>query len=212
MLNYIQHGAPVLIALALVIGFLAGRFRVYQLQNQGESAVRRAITGSLAAPEYHLLNNVTVPTHDGTTQIDHVLVSRFGVFVIETKHYGGLLYANPTSKTWTQVFAKGKFKFQNPIFQNMGHVRAVQNLLLNFVHADAVFSVVVFTGAGVFKTPRPEGVFLLGELVPFLRMFDKPVLTKDAIEACVGKIECNRLALTKKTDVEHRQRLQRKYG
>jgi len=38
---------------------------------------------------YTLFKNVTLPTEDGTTQIDHVIVSRYGVFVIETKNMKG---------------------------------------------------------------------------------------------------------------------------
>lgn len=29
---------------------------------------------------YHSLNDVTLPSAEGTTQIDHVLVARFGIF------------------------------------------------------------------------------------------------------------------------------------
>lgn len=39
--------------------------------------------------KYHLLHDLTLPTPNGTTQIDHVLVSPYGVFVIETKNMGG---------------------------------------------------------------------------------------------------------------------------
>jgi restriction system protein len=75
----------ILIGLAALLGYLVGSYRVYQLQNSGETLVRRAIQQACIGPNWHLLNNVTLPTVDGTTQIDHVLVSRYGVFVIETK-------------------------------------------------------------------------------------------------------------------------------
>jgi len=32
---------------------------------------------------YHLIKNVTLPPEDGITQIDHVLVSEYGVFAAE---------------------------------------------------------------------------------------------------------------------------------
>ena len=203
--------SPITIAVSLTLGFVVGRFRVYQLQNQGETAVRRTIAKAFGAPDYHMMNSVTVPTRDGTTQIDHILVSRFGIFVIETKHYGGAVYATPTAATWTQAFAKSKFKFQNPIFQNYKHIKAIQSLL-HFLPADAVHSVVVFTGDAQFKTPRPEGVFLLSEVVSHIKGFNTDVLTREHLESCVGRIECRRLALTRHTDVEHRTRLKRKFG
>jgi hypothetical protein len=211
MPNFIIHNPALLILIALALGYLIGRYRVYQLQNRGEAAVRRTITGAFSPPDYHLMNNITVPIRDGTTQIDHVLISRYGVFVVETKDYAGAIYANPTSTTWTQAFAKSTFKFQNPIFQNRAHVKAVK-ALLPFLPAGAVHSVVVFTGAGKFKTPRPEGVFLLGELVAYLKGFSAAVLEKELIETAVGRLECQRLALTRQTDVEHRTRLKRKFG
>jgi hypothetical protein len=54
--------------------------------------------GSLAAKlflnskVYRSLNNVTLKTDNGTTQIDHVIVSRFGIFVIEAKNYQGWIF------------------------------------------------------------------------------------------------------------------------
>ena len=51
---------------------------------------------------YTLFKNVTLPTEDGTTQIDHIIVSRYGVFVIETKNMKGWIFGNPQQKTWTQ--------------------------------------------------------------------------------------------------------------
>jgi len=39
----------------------------------------------LAKDKYNLIHNVTLLTEDGTTQIDHIVVSQYGVFVIETK-------------------------------------------------------------------------------------------------------------------------------
>jgi len=58
--------------------------------------------------DYHQMNHVTLRMDDGTTQVDHILVSRFGVFVIETKHYTGYLFANEEGQTWTQVLSIGR--------------------------------------------------------------------------------------------------------
>ena len=199
------------IALALVLGYLAGRYRAYRLQNQGEAAVSRTLAEAFAAPAYHLLNNLTVPTQDRTTQIDHVLVSRFGVFVIETKHYKGWIFADAKSPTWTQVLFKQKFKFQNPLRQNYKHVKSVQSVL-DFLPPECVRSVVVFTSDAEFKNQRPEGVFTLKSLVPHLRSFTEEVMSENRLQFCVGRLECSRLALTRQTDVEHREQLARRFG
>lgn len=56
----------------------------------GELAVRLLARLLLDRSLYRRLHNVTLSTPDGTTQIDHVFVSRFGVFALETKNMQGV--------------------------------------------------------------------------------------------------------------------------
>lgn len=201
----------ILIALAAFFGYQAGRYRTHQLQNSGEMLVRRAIQQACTGPNWHLLNNVTLPTSNGTTQIDHVLVSRYGIFVIETKDYSGWIFGEAKSSQWTQVIYKRKSRFQNPLRQNYKHIKAVQTLL-DFIPSNQIEGAVIFTGDAVFKTNRPEGVFTLSEFVARLGGLQTEVITENRLQFCVGRLECHRLALTKKTDIEHQQYLQRKFG
>lgn len=205
MLNWI------LIALATLLGYLAGRYRIHQLQNSGEVLVRSAIQQTLTGPNWHLLNNVTLPTSDGTTQIDHVLVSRYGVFVIETKNYSGWIFGEAKSSQWTQVIYKRKSRFQNPLRQNYKHIKAVQTLF-DFMLPSHIEGAVIFTGDAEFKTNRPEGVYTLSEFIAKLNQLRNEVISENRLQFCVGRLECHRFALTKKTDVEHQQHLQRKFG
>lgn len=59
----------------------------------------------LPRDEYTIYWNVTLPTPDGTTQIDHIVVSPYGIFVIETKAYGGWIFGDRRQKQWTQTFS-----------------------------------------------------------------------------------------------------------
>ena len=146
-----------LLAGAIVTGSIIGRTRAarisraFRYQNVSEELLSSVLRQEFSPPDYHLMNHVTLQMKDGTTQVDHILVSRFGVFVIETKHYKGWIFANAKHKTWTQVLYRLKFKFQNPILQNKRHVRAVKDLL-DFLPAGAVRSVVVFTGTSDVRT------------------------------------------------------------
>ena len=161
---------------ALAVGFWLGRFRRTAVENQGEAAVRRALTQNFTDTSYHLLNNITLPFDGGTTQIDHVLVSTSGIFVIESKHYSGWIFANPSSPTWTQVTFKQKYKFQNPLRQNYKHIKAIRQVL-DFVPSEHIHSLVAFTGDAKFKTERPTGVFDVTGLVQHIRQFTGEVLT-----------------------------------
>lgn len=200
------------LAVTAALGYVAGRwYRVDQLQNSGEALVGRTLQSIFEPPDYHLLNNVTLPVRDGSTQVDHVLISRFGVFVIETKHYRGWLFGTAEAATWTQVIYRRKFKFQNPIRQNYKHVKALQELL-DFLPSEHVRSVVVFSGDAEFRTPRPAGVFSVRGLVEHLEEFRDEVMSHNRMQFCVGRIECERLALTRETDIQHKSSLQRRFG
>ena len=199
------------VLIAAAIGFALGRYRAHSLQNRGEALLMRTLQLHFAAPDYHLMNNVTLRLKDGTTQVDHVLVSRFGVFVIETKDYKGWIFANPKQANWTQVIFKRKFRFQNPIFQNYKHLFAVQEAL-DFLPAKAVQSVVVFTGDAEFKTEIPNGVYSIARFIAHIKDQTEEVLSLNRVQFSVGRLESIRLALTRKTDIEHVQSLQRRHG
>ncbi len=79
---------------------------------------------------YILLNDVTLPDEfAGTTQIDHILLSPFGVFVIETKNYKGWIFGGERQKVWTQKIYKKTYKFQNPVYQNYKHIKVLESVL-----------------------------------------------------------------------------------
>jgi Nuclease-related domain len=199
------------VAVALLIGFVLGRYQTYVFQNRSEARLARALKRRFVAPDYHLLNHITISLKDGTTQIDHVLVSRYGIFVIETKDYRGWIFAGLGDRYWTQVLYRAKFRFQNPLRQNHRHVRAIQELL-DFLPADVVRPVVVFTGDAEFKTNVPDGVFTLAGFLTYVESNATEVMSINRVQFCVGRLETTRLLITKLTDVEHVQELRRRYG
>ena len=81
---------------------------------------------------------------DNTTQIDHVVVSNYGIFVIETKNYKGWICGNEFDDYWTQVIYKMKEKLRNPIMQNYGHTQVLKSVLHEYPNINYV-PIVVFT-------------------------------------------------------------------
>jgi uncharacterized integral membrane protein len=202
-------------AIGCLLGYLAGRYRSnsneFGFQNAGEAMLSRALAAQFRSPDYHLMNHVTLRINEGTTQVDHILVSRFGVFVIETKHYKGWIFGNAQDPYWTQVLFKFRSRFQNPIHQNALHVRAVRGLL-DFLPGDTIRSMVVFAGDSIFKTDLPEGVFRLNGACDFIASHREEIISLNRVQFCVGRLETARLAITETTDVEHIERLQRRHG
>jgi hypothetical protein len=199
-------------ALGWIAGYaLGGQSRTRSYQNSGEALVARAAMKHFSSSDYHLLNHITFQLRDGTTQVDHILVSRFGVFVIETKDYKGWIFASERAATWTQVLFKLKFRFQNPIIQNLNHVRAVQDQL-DFLPRESVRSIVVFVGDAEFKTKVPSGVYDLAGFINHVRSYRHEEMSLNRMHFCIGRLEATRLAVSRRTDVEHIQLLQRRFG
>ena len=80
---------------------------------------------------YKLLTNVYIPREDGTTtEVDLIMISHTGIYVFESKNYGGWIFGNEKSKYWTQSLqSKQKNKFFNPIWQNKAHINALKSVL-----------------------------------------------------------------------------------
>lgn len=171
----------------------------------GETLLNLAIKIRLDKKKYKLLHDVTLQTKDGTTQIDHIIVSRYGVFVIETKNYKGWIFGNEHSKTWTQNIYGKKHSFQNPLRQNYKHVKALQKLLN--LDADKIFSVVVFVGESTFKTDMPNNVVYPFGLLKFIKLYKTVVFTQREMWRAVEEIEDAQLAKGFKTNREHVQNL-----
>jgi hypothetical protein len=187
-------------ALITGIAFGAGVSRLRLRQNIGEAMIAATIDRHFSRLHL-LLNNVTLPTADGTTQIDHILVADTGIFVIEAKHYSGWIFGDPKERQWTQAIYRKKSRFQNPLHQNFGHVKALQSLFdlpENHFH-----SVVVFTGDAQFKTDLGPGVVQLAGLIPFVTA-ERPVLFDERkLTYIVGRIEMKRSRRSLETDEYH---------
>ncbi len=80
--------------------------------------------------EYKTINDVMIKTSDGSThQIDHIVVSKYGIFVIETKQLNGFLTGNDYDKKWEYKTRKQTHYFKNPVHQNYGHILALKEVL-----------------------------------------------------------------------------------
>lgn len=100
--------------------------------------------------DYKYLNDlllVNSKAKSGFSQIDHVVISPYGIFVIETKNYQGIIYGERDSKTW---LVNGKFKMMNPFIQNYGHIEALKKFVDKH-HHELFISIVSFTKRCTFK-------------------------------------------------------------
>ena len=167
----------------------------------GEFLVNRAARRGLNKADYQLFHNVTLPVEGGTTQIDHVAVSRFGIFVIETKNYQGWIFGGEKQPTWTQKIYRHTSKFQNPLRQNYKHTKALEACL--GLPSEAFHSVVVFVGGSEFKTPMPPNVCKGTRFLDYIRSFHTSVLNATEVKRAAQQIEAGRLTPSVRTRREH---------
>jgi len=187
-----------LIALAILAAF----FRSPSVKGElGEFRVNLLLKLSLPKDKYHLIKNVTLPAEDGTTQIDHVLVSQYGVFVIETKNMKGWIFGSANQKQWTQKIFKYSSKFQNPIHQNYKHIKVLESCLK--IDPSSIFSVIVFIGDSTFKTNMPRNVTSAGGCIKYIKSINTKVLSPKQVNDVISTIESGRLQPGIVTNREH---------
>jgi len=73
----------------------------------GEKSVS-LILSRLDPTKYKILNDVMLQINGRTTQIDHIVISNYGIFVIETKNYKGWIVGKEFDIYWRQVIYKRK--------------------------------------------------------------------------------------------------------
>ena len=195
---------PILWALPIIV--IIGLLKTPKVKGIfGEAFVKLLAKFKLPADVYIPIHNVTLPTPDGTTQIDHIFVSEFGVFVVETKNMKGWIFGGENQAQWTQQIYKVKNKFQNPLRQNYKHVKTLESALE--IPPEAIISVIAFMGEGKFKTNMPSNVTHGAGYVRYIKSFNVPILSQEQVQYVVAQIQSGRLEPSRATDKEHVQQL-----
>ena len=157
---------------------------------------------------YKDLNNVTLNASNGTTQIDQIIVSKFGIFVIEVKNLKGWIFGDEKAAKWTQVLYGKKYQFQNPLRQNFRHTKALSDFL--GIDHSKIHSVVMFWGECEFKTSMPENVMMRG-WTKYIKSKTEILFTDDEVDQICEAIKNGRLPATWKTKNAHLQSLNERH-
>ncbi len=123
-----------------------------------------------------------------TTQIDHILVSVYGIFVIETKNYSGKIYGTDRSDNWREYLRGEEFKFYNPVKQNYAHKRALEDLL-----GQTVIPIVVFSDNALIKAVTSHTVINMSVLKETIRSYDREIYSREQINGFARKISENNI-------------------
>ena len=161
----------------------------------GEWMVRRIL--AKLPDEYKQWHDVYLLDSDGqTTQIDHIVASRYGIFVIETKNYKGWIFGSEKQKNWTQSIYKKKSKFQNPLHQNYRHIRVLAES--TGLEKTNFHNVIYFTGEATLKTKLPKNV-MTHDLREYIRYQNYEVFTTEQLSEFCSAVD--RLNLSKERGI-----------
>lgn len=116
-------------------------------------------------PAQTIFHDLCIEKDNGKfSQLDLVIATTQGIIVIEVKDYSGWIFGDANYTHWTKVLAYGKkkYRFYNPIKQNIGHIKALEKQGKQFENLP-FFSIIVFYGDCKLKEINyvPKGTFLV---------------------------------------------------
>jgi len=153
----------------------------------GEKSVALMLS-SLDGTKYKVINNIMLQVGNKTTQIDHLVISNYGVFVIETKNYKGLISGDEFDDYWKQTIYKRKEKLYNPIRQNYGHIQVLKELLHDIPDINYISIVAFTTNLDDLKVTAKTDVVYTKHLPKTIKKYNIETLSDEVKERIYKKL------------------------
>jgi len=156
-----------------------------KLGKQGENKTKRDIWLSLSSKTYERVHDLIIPSQNGTTQIDHLIISPYGLFIVETKNLTGWIFGSEGQANWTQSLYGEKYSFQNPLRQTYRQKKILAEYLE--VPESCIHIVIYFVGKCTFKTDLPSNV-INRHLGRYIKSFEETILAEQELEEITRKV------------------------
>jgi predicted RNA-binding Zn-ribbon protein involved in translation (DUF1610 family) len=171
--------------------------------SKGEHSIAKRLQ-KLNRNKYIIFNDVYLKIDGRSTQIDHLVISIYGIFVIETKNYNGWIHGSEKSEYWTQTFYKKRTRFRNPIKQNWSHIYFLKNVLSNFKQVK-YHPIIVFTGKAKLKNIYAQTpVIYKHKLIKTIKQNKTPCLTIEQAKDIAEQLK-KFIIIDKKIIKEHKK-------
>ena len=159
--------------------------RAEAIGDYGEKRVSSFLE-NLDCEDYRVYNDLLIRDGNYTTQVDHIIISRYGVFVLETKNIHGKVYGSGNSEYWKQYLPASGYKrhgftqehqLRNPIWQNAGHIKTLRRLV--FGNDIPVYGIVVFPTETDLYVNCEHPVLHMWDVVPFIKQYRDELLSAE---------------------------------
>jgi len=147
---------------------------------QGEKQVATRLA-RLPRDRFKILNDLILQSGGYSTQIDHVVVSIYGIFVIETKYYQGDIYGGENSEYWTQNIYGHKYQLRNPLWQNQAHIKAIRKAIGD-TGKIPIYNIVAFSAQASLHVSSSLPVLYWQSVVPYIKRYDQQVISESKAE------------------------------
>ena len=155
-------------ALGILSSIFYKKFRGYM----GEFWVKNALN-KLPKNEYIVMDDVMIESN-GTHQIDHIVISKFGIFVIEMKNYYGMMVGKEYNDKWIQYLGKNKYYFKNPIHQNYGHIKSLSEVLN--IDESLFISIICISNQAKLRVETNSNVVQLDNLIRLIKSYQNSIV------------------------------------
>lgn len=158
-----------------------------RIGENGERTVSSYLA-DLECDDYQVFNDLLLRDGYYTTQIDHIILSRYGVFVIETKNVHGKVYGSGNAEFWKQYLPDWGYKrygttqehqLRNPLWQNAGHIKSLRRLV--FDNDIPIHGIVVFPYETDLYVTVDQPVLKMWQVVPYIKQYRDKVLSADQL-------------------------------
>lgn len=160
-------------------------------------------------PDYYVVfNNLLFDVNGTTVQIDHVVVSLYGIFVIETKNYKGVITGTEDDENWQYSIYGNKYTFRNPILQNQAHIGAICYVLKTTELP--ILPIVAFVGDSTLKlNVKHYPIVSLEELYDFVAQYNEECISPDDARTIAERLWAANIS-SPETEAKHKEEVERK--
>lgn len=155
---------------------------------QGERFANYHLRPLLRNDEY-LLTNLLIPLKNGrTTEIDSVIISRKGIFCIETKNWAGQIYGKDGMEYWTQTYDdpnRTPRQHKNPVIQNERHCGVLDHI---FHGHFTVEGAVIFVNPNTEYYVKSNSCYIINQFKAYYRCLPDSQLTIEEVKQVFQKL------------------------
>ena len=136
-MEYLFILLPVIIIILIILLALISKTKRISEDYQGtkyltdEKLVANELEKLVKDNKGYLINNLCFKDEEGySSEIDHILITKAGVFVIETKSNYGKIYGNENDIMWQSYYkdTNETKEIINPVLQNKGHINHLRKM------------------------------------------------------------------------------------